>query len=93
MRLALHVHYQPFSVTEREPQTLRSHLSTKEQETSCVKLVHIVSIVLSSYINVCTGYMCFVKLQFLEHRRPVGVASECMVTTHSASCIALSVIS
>ena len=43
--------------------TIYGYLSTKEQETSCVKHVHIVSIIeLSSYINVCVGYMCFVKL-------------------------------
>ena len=30
----------------------------------CVKLL-VVSHVLSSYVNVCAGYMCFVKLQLL----------------------------
>ena len=58
------------SLRDSEP-PLNGYPSTKGQETSrgltCACVIHtnlhtLSALVLSSYINVCAGYMCFVKL-------------------------------
>ena len=61
MRLLLHVHYRPFSVTSED--SLKDSAGDF-MRSECVKLV-LVSFnthALSSYINVCAGYMCFPPL-------------------------------
>ena len=58
MRLALHVHYRPFSVTSEESLG-DSELPLKNSELSLVLVHSLSAIVLSMFAR---GYMCFVKL-------------------------------